>query len=276
MRELKECRAEIFRRSEERIRERKRKQKCFAVWSVSLCLCVCLGAKLFLPGLGSANQVFPEGEDRPLDNVENESIFCTYVEAEILVKGDLQETVYKVSDKAEVAKMYGVILSVLDISDEEMQNSAESEDDLAEKPSEDERPEENSKLSSDKADFATESESESVLLPHPDSENSSEAESEEMSESQLPSEDEKNSELESEDSSGLPSSSETEKNSELESGDRVELAEESEFTIVFKSVDGSRRVYTLAGNCLTVQETGEQFILNQRELKELKLALGLL
>lgn len=49
MRNLEDCRAEVFRRSEKRIKERKRKRNCALAWCIPLCLLLVAGGIYIRP-----------------------------------------------------------------------------------------------------------------------------------------------------------------------------------------------------------------------------------
>lgn len=64
MRDLSECKEEIFRRSESRIRQRRKRRISIAVSCIPVCLCLSLYSALILPSMMPANQSSP-GEKIP-------------------------------------------------------------------------------------------------------------------------------------------------------------------------------------------------------------------
>lgn len=64
MRDFNEIKAEILRRSDDRIKEKKRKRKIYTAYGLSLCLCITVSA-LLLPKLVTRD--FAEGEKAPCD-----------------------------------------------------------------------------------------------------------------------------------------------------------------------------------------------------------------
>ncbi len=55
MRDFNEIKAEVYRRSEERIKEKRRKQKIYTTYGISLCLCVVLSITVLPKILGANN-----------------------------------------------------------------------------------------------------------------------------------------------------------------------------------------------------------------------------
>jgi hypothetical protein len=64
MRDFNEIKAEILRRSDDRIKEKKRKRKIYTAYGLSLCLCITVSA-LLLPKLVTRD--FAEGDNAPYD-----------------------------------------------------------------------------------------------------------------------------------------------------------------------------------------------------------------
>lgn len=110
MRDLKECKAEVFRRSENRIKARKKLRN--RVLSLCIPVCLVIGALLILPGLPSQqkNASHSEGirgEQGKVDNTT--SIVCTYTKVEILNAGQKPIAGKTVTDKVEVTKIFNAI-----------------------------------------------------------------------------------------------------------------------------------------------------------------------
>lgn len=96
MRNLKECRAEVFRRSEERIKTRKRRSACAFAVCIPLVLSAALFSVTLLPG-SSMESAAPDGVTGGVSIDGSESLICSV--AEIRVIGPDVSLVYgKASD----------------------------------------------------------------------------------------------------------------------------------------------------------------------------------
>lgn len=107
MRNLMECQAEVFRRSEKRIKERKQRRKHVLMACIPLVLCLSVFSAIALPDLkmsaptsnGSVD-IYSAGAQEI--QTENQSIVCSL--AEIQVTGpDFSKTYRKVSDILEIS-----------------------------------------------------------------------------------------------------------------------------------------------------------------------------
>ena len=106
MRELNECTAEVFRRGEQRIRERRRKRSRILAVCIPFCLIAVVWSAMSLP----AGR--PEGEDRLTgEAAENAgmNLFCPYTEVGIQDAGIFPEHCEEVTDLADVAEMFRAI-----------------------------------------------------------------------------------------------------------------------------------------------------------------------
>lgn len=115
MREINECTAEVFRRSEKRIKEHKRNRNCILALCIPLCLIVTVWSIMILPAMlpaGMDNAA--EGADIFLDKENQSSIVCSYTEVEIQDAGKFPERYKKVTDKVEVTKIFTSIHSLFD------------------------------------------------------------------------------------------------------------------------------------------------------------------
>ena len=104
MRDLNECKAEVFRRSENRIKQRKRRRN--RVLSLCIPLCLVVGALLLLPELA------PNRKGTESNKVQDEtsaSIVCTYTRVEILNAGQELIEEKTVTDKVEVTKLFNAL-----------------------------------------------------------------------------------------------------------------------------------------------------------------------
>ena len=91
MRELHECQAEVFRRSEKRIKERKQRRNHMLMACIPLVLCLTIfGAFLFpqLDDLKQAPEGMPESETQAaMGQDENQSMTCSIVEIKVSGNG---------------------------------------------------------------------------------------------------------------------------------------------------------------------------------------------
>ena len=114
MKNLDDCKAEIFRRSEERIRKRNKVYKYIVTGSLSLFLFFSLGSMVVVPILrlgnkGLANQIEAE-DDRILENqTESASKFMPYDKVEIIKINASQEDTKTITDLREVTHMFEVV-----------------------------------------------------------------------------------------------------------------------------------------------------------------------
>lgn len=101
MRDINECTAEVFRRSEKRIKERKRNLGRVLTLSIPLCLVAVVCSVIFIPSMETKNAA-----DEMVGDV-NAGYVCSYSVVEI------QDAEYseKVTDKAAVGDMYNIIVS---------------------------------------------------------------------------------------------------------------------------------------------------------------------
>ena len=86
MRELHECQAEVFRRSEKRIKERKQRRNHILMACIPLVLCITLFSAFFLPG------VLPEdakdaGPGGGRTESKSESLACAYTKIDVTGNG---------------------------------------------------------------------------------------------------------------------------------------------------------------------------------------------
>ena len=126
MRDLNECKAEIFRRSENRIKERKKHRN--RVLSLCIPLCLVVGALLMLPGLSLA-QKNAEQENTKLENTE--SIVCTYTKVEILNAGQGLIPEMTVTDKVGVTKIFCAVGNCFPSDNSGQKGPTDSKDDAS-------------------------------------------------------------------------------------------------------------------------------------------------
>lgn len=110
MRDLKECTAEVFRRSEQKIKERRRKRGRVLAVCVPICLAAAVWpASILLAGKTADNAPLAE------EMAENTGMnfVCPYTEVEIQDGGLFPEEHYgKVADRAVVAELFEAVSSL--------------------------------------------------------------------------------------------------------------------------------------------------------------------
>ena len=111
MREINECTAEVFRRSEKRIKERKRRRNHILMACIPFVLCITLFSTMILPAM------LPVGKDKAAEDHTQDtdgagSIACSYYSVEI--KSSATKHYETVTDKLDVDRMYFAIMDVLE------------------------------------------------------------------------------------------------------------------------------------------------------------------
>ena len=91
MRELHECQAEVFRRSEKRIKERKQRRRRILMTCIPLVLCLTIFGTFLFPQLNN-NMQAPEGmpdseTQAAMGQDENQSMTCSIVEIKVSGNG---------------------------------------------------------------------------------------------------------------------------------------------------------------------------------------------
>ena len=91
MRELHECQAEVFRRSEKRIKERKQRRQRILMTCIPLVLCLTIFGTFLFPQLNNNMQApegMPESETQAaMGQDENQSMTCSIVEIKVSGNG---------------------------------------------------------------------------------------------------------------------------------------------------------------------------------------------
>ena len=91
MRELHECQAEVFRRSEKRIKERKQRRRRILMTCIPLVLCLTIFGTFLFPQLNNNMQApegMPESETQAaMGQDENQSMTCSIVEIKVSGNG---------------------------------------------------------------------------------------------------------------------------------------------------------------------------------------------
>lgn len=131
MREINECTAEVFRRSEKRIKERKRNRKRILAFCIPLCLIVTVWSIMILPAMMPANKSdnnAGEGMDI-MGSVDGTD--TAFVRVEIMSIGTATQSSVLKDDADEVAQIYYTVQSSFVSSGEGNKESAndKAEDD---------------------------------------------------------------------------------------------------------------------------------------------------
>lgn len=131
MREINECTAEVFRRSEKRIKERKRNRKRILAFCIPLCLIVTVWSIMILPAIMPANKSdnnAGEGMDI-MGSVDGTD--TAFVRVEIMSIGTATQSTILKDDADEVAQIYYTVQSSFVSSGEGNKESAndKAEDD---------------------------------------------------------------------------------------------------------------------------------------------------
>ena len=111
MREINECTAEVFRRSEKRIKERKRNRNRILAFCVPLCLIVTVWSIMILPAMMPASKSdnnAGEGMDI-MGSVDGTD--ASFVRVEIMSIGTATQSTIQKDDATEVAQIYSTLQS---------------------------------------------------------------------------------------------------------------------------------------------------------------------
>lgn len=137
MREINECTAEVFRRSEKRIKERRKKRNRILALGIPLCLIVTVFSAIILPEMmpsamkkdDVAEMVVGADSNASADEmVENaaQSLVCSYTAVEIRNVDLFPEHYEKVTDKVAVTVIFNAIHSLFTDVDVADRNSGEN------------------------------------------------------------------------------------------------------------------------------------------------------
>ena len=111
MREINECTAEVFRRSENRIKERKRNRNRILAMCIPLCLVVTVWSIMILPAMmpaSKSNNNAGEGMDI-MGSVDGTA--AAYVRVEVMSTGTATQSAILKDDADEVAQIYYTVQS---------------------------------------------------------------------------------------------------------------------------------------------------------------------
>ena len=117
MRELDECAAEVFRRSEKRIKERGRNRNRALALCIPICLIAAVWSVMDLPARMSAMTSDSAQFAEEIDRNDEVSFACPYIAVEIQDDGISPEHYEKVTDTEAVAEMFIVIHSLFTDAD---------------------------------------------------------------------------------------------------------------------------------------------------------------
>ena len=130
MREINECTAEVFRRSEKRIKERKRNRNRILALCIPLCLIVTVWSVMILPAMlpaSKSNDNAAMGENiGSADGTE-----AAFVRVEVMSTGSATQSFIQKDDANEVEQIYYNVQSSFVSSGEGNNGSAESAEDDA-------------------------------------------------------------------------------------------------------------------------------------------------
>ena len=126
MRNFDERKAEIFRRSEIRIKERKRNRKRILALCIPLCLCIAILSVIYLPDMMISSDKNNSTEEMNMaDGVENSSEFI-YTSLEITSNATATSgTVTSDIEKVDIENLYNIIQSAFAVEDDSVQSSQE-------------------------------------------------------------------------------------------------------------------------------------------------------
>lgn len=136
MRELNECTAEVFRRSEKRIRERRRNRKRILSLCIPVCLIITVWAVIIFPGMIPALDTSDLAQYAEAETVENAegSPACPYTAVEIQDAGIYpEENDRRVTDRLAVAEMFRAVQSLFadaDGSDRDVSGNCTSNENI--------------------------------------------------------------------------------------------------------------------------------------------------
>lgn len=131
MRDLNTCKAEVLRRSEQRIQDCKRKRKRILAWCIPLCMIGSVCSVTVFPSLLSVGSDGVTGTNSAAPESEQElgGVTDSYTRVEIQSGADLLQSYEYATDKATVATLYATVQSFF-----ESTNDADSGDGDKRKP----------------------------------------------------------------------------------------------------------------------------------------------
>lgn len=112
MRELNECKSEVFRRSENRIRERRMKRKRVFALCIPLVLCMTVCSVMILPVMMPAKFANDAVVEDMVEEDASGSYDCSYTEVVIRNTEDPCADSQKITDMAEINKIFSAIYNL--------------------------------------------------------------------------------------------------------------------------------------------------------------------
>ena len=103
MRSLDECKAEIFRRVEDRKKERRKKRSRMLMVSISLAICFTVFLVMFFM------DIMPDRNDK---NKNHENRVCSYTTVKIEHKNGVGTDMQRITDTADIDKIFSAIISI--------------------------------------------------------------------------------------------------------------------------------------------------------------------
>ena len=130
MRNFDERKAEIFRRSENRIKERKRNRNRILALCVPLCLCIAILSVIYLPDMMISSDKSNTAEDMNMAGGFNGTSGFIYTSLDITDYNGLSDYTKKETDKVNIENIYNIIQSAF--ADEDDKETIEMQDKLPE------------------------------------------------------------------------------------------------------------------------------------------------
>lgn len=112
MRGLYECRAEVFRRSENRIKERRKKRSRMLAVCIPLVFCIAAYSVFILPAMLPASKTENFADNNAVPGKYGSIFACSYTEVVISCADDSDSR--RITDAAEVARILSAIQSLCD------------------------------------------------------------------------------------------------------------------------------------------------------------------
>lgn len=112
MRELYECRAEVFRRSENRIKERRKKRSRMLAVCIPLVFCIAAYSVFILPAMLPASKTENFADNNAVSGKYGSIFACSYTEVVISCADDSDSR--RITDAAEVARILSAIQGLCD------------------------------------------------------------------------------------------------------------------------------------------------------------------
>lgn len=126
MREINECTAEVFRRSEKRKKERRRNRNRILALCIPSCLIVIVWSVMILPEMMPAMRIKENAAEETIVYVAGSFGGCSYTAVEIQNFDLVPEYYEKVTDKVAVTKIFSAVHSLLTDVDGSYQNADEN------------------------------------------------------------------------------------------------------------------------------------------------------